>query len=586
MGLFSLVPIALVRGSSHGARGGPGLRKMREPGEVGVRQTGVHRALATSILSTMLACTASDPSTASTFADGGTMGPASTSGVSSTADAGDGHRDSHADGTGDPSGETGTATSDEPKFDIPNGDEGTATESGGAIAPTCDDIDMFTATSVGCEFYAADLALAAYNGFPFGISVGNPGLDVADVVIEDMRGAGGTLREVVAFQVDPQDSVPIQVNGTDGVLDGEDQMVQPGANPRAAFRITSSVPVTAMQINPMGGGPSHVAEASLLLPRNALDGSHFAMGFPHPSGYVGYVVVVGTEDDTTVTTTDGDIVLDEFDAYSFSMPDATGFFVGADKPVAVFSGTTCAFVPTGAFACDHLEEQVLPASAWGQQYVAPRHPERMPEVDDALEDIYWRVIAGESDTTIDFEPPVPGLGAQAVLADAGDFATIVSPDAFVATADKPFMLVQYMSGCANVTPDGAMCDVGVSGDPWMAQVPAVEQWLTAVPFLTDNSYPRDWVIVSRTRGSSVELACLGVVPDAEFTAIPGTEFEYAAVELDASADEGSCQDGAQFLSASDPVGVLVGGIDWATSYGYPGGLNIEKLWEPPQEPAG
>jgi hypothetical protein len=29
---------------------------------------------------------------------------------------------------------------------------------------------------------------------------------------------------------------------------------------------------------------------------------------------------------------------------------------------------------------------------------------------------------------------------------------------------------------------------------------------------------------------------------------------------------------------------MVAGLDWATSYGYPGGLNFKALWVPPTEP--
>jgi hypothetical protein len=35
-----------------------------------------------------------------------------------------------------------------------------------------------------------------------------------------------------------------------------------------------------------------------------------------------------------------------------------------------------------------------------------------------------------------------------------------------------------------------------------------------------------------------------------------------------------------------PVGILVGGYDAWASYGYPGGMGISALWEPPAEPPG
>src|SRR5690606_31463607 len=99
---------------------------------------------------------------------------------------------------------------------------------------------------------------------------------------------------------------------------------------------------------------------------------------------------------------------------------------------------------------------------------------------------------------------------------------------------------------------------------------------------------RDFVMIMREAGTEVTLECLGVVSDDHFTAIPGTNFEVGHVDLDIAGNggEGSCVDGEQFLTATAPVGVLVGGVDWATSYGYPGGLSLGVLWAPPSEPPG
>jgi hypothetical protein len=120
----------------------------------------------------------------------------------------------------------------------------------------------------------------------------------------------------------------------------------------------------------------------------------------------------------------------------------------------------------------------------------------------------------------------------------------------------------------------------------MIQVPPVEQWLTELPFSTDPSYPRDFVMIMREAGTVVNLECLGMVPADHFVAISGTNYEVGSVDLDiaGAGGEGSCVDGEQYLTASAPVGVMVGGVDWATSYGYPGGLNFQSLWVPPTDP--
>lgn len=95
-------------------------------------------------------------------------------------------------------------------------------------------------------------------------------------------------------------------------------------------------------------------------------------------------------------------------------------------------------------------------------------------------------------------------------------------------------------------------------------------------------------MLMREAGTSVSIECLGEVDASHFTAIPGTGYEVGFVDLDIDGNggEGSCVDGQQFLTADAPVGVLVGGVDWATSYGYPGGMSLGSLWSPPTEPPG
>ncbi len=470
-------------------------------------------------------------------------------------------------------------------------DVGSVADVGGPppVELTCDNLDEVTATSIGCEFFAVDLRMLASNELAFGISVGNPTAEVATVVIEDMRGVGNTLREITTLMIDPNDSVLVSVNGVGGLLANQDHQVSTGLNPLSAFHIQSDVPITAMQINPVGGGPSHVAEASLLLPVNALDTSHFAVGYASLGVSGGYVTVVATQDGTTIDTTAGSTMIDAFDAQVYGVDDATGFFVGADAPVAVFSGTTCSNIPAGAPACDHLEEQVVPASSWGTTYVGGRHPVRLTASNNAPEGVTWRVMAGAPNTTVTLTPPV--AGAPIVLGGAGEFQEFTTAESFVAEGDQPFMLVQYMTGCTNVVPNpvnpGSPCDEPATGDPYMIQMPPVDQWLDALPFLTDTSYPRDFVVLMRQQGTTIDLACLGQVDASYFTAIPGTNFEVGTVDLDApGGGQGACVDGEQFVSSSAPIGVIVGGLDWATSYGYAGGLAFSGIWNPPTRPPG
>jgi len=561
------------------------------------------------VLLAFVALGCGDDSTSSTDGEGGvTVAPASSSGATTSGSTTDSPTASpttsgaSAEGTDS----SGAATTGAVKYDLPIPDAGGDTD--GLDEPTCATIDQFPRSSLGCEFYAVDLPMSGYgNTLPYGVGVGNPGDAPATVTIEDMRGPGGTLRMISSFEVAPHGSELVAITGMGGLLQGEDHSLEAvGLHAAAALRITADAPITAMQINPVGASEAHTTDASMLLPVNALDTAYIAVGYQSyiwmgNEGGDGDIVVVATEDATTVTTVEGDVMLDAFDAWQYRQgKDATGFFVAADRPVAVFSGTSLTFLPSddSGDAADHLEEQVIPLSAWGTHYVAARHPQRMPVEVPEPEPVWWRVIAAEDGVAIAVTPPQPNVGAVIDLAGVGDYVEFSSRDSFVVASDRRFMLVQYMAGAMialggdydllNMLDPVYGPDDAPIGDPYMAQVIPSEQWLTELTFVTDSQYPRDFVIISREAGTQVTLECLGVVPDDHFTAIPGTPYEVGHVDLDVAhmGGEGACVDGQQYLTATAPVGVLIGGVDHSTSYGYPGGMGLSALWQPPQQPPG
>lgn len=456
------------------------------------------------------------------------------------------------------------------------------------IAPTCATIGDFPPTSLGCVFWGGDLppdmSSESYL-YPYGIAVGNPSAsEIANIRIEDMRGEGGTLREVTSFALMPGESRMTAVNGTGGVLDGQNQSLADGVNELAAFRVVADVPVTATQFNLVGGAPTEMPEASTLLPEHALGSSYLSLAGPENAR----VAVVAVADGTTVTTPSGDVVLDAFDAWYGALASevATGSWFSADKPIAVFSGNYVTFVPQDKCCADSLQEQLVPLSAWGTRYVGARHPPRLPAANPSPELVYWKLVAAEPNTTITLTPAIDGVGDSVSLTAVGDVLELATAESFVAESEQRFMLVQFMASGSTITLPDPYTSFG--GDPYMVQVPAIDQWLAELPFLTDTSYAYDFVTITREAGTTVELDCLGVVANDHFTAIAGTPYEVAQVFLDDpdTGGEGDCVDGQQFLRADHPVGIIVGGYDSWSSYGYPGGLGVSALWDPPREPPG
>lgn len=517
--------------------------------------------------------------------------------------------------TGDSAESDSSTTGDEssgPRFDVGDTDSGTGgDDSGGGVAPSCDNIDQFPDTSVGCVFFAhaPNAFVSGYNPgnqHGLGISVGNPSEQPAHIRIEDMRGPGNALRTMTEFDLAHGESRMTVLNGAnppglfpDEVYHIDNPYNDPESYGLSGFRITSDVPVTATQIFPVGGAQgSYIADSSLLLPLNSLGEIYMGANYDDPNKggnfFNGWAIVVGTEDGTKIDTALESFTLDAFEGRmldlgfggeGYETQGVTGLYVVGDKPFVMFTGNYCADVPIGVGTCDHIEEQMVPLATWGTKYVGARHPRRGGI--DFDENVYWRVIAGSDDTQISLDPPVWGNGT-IELEKTGDWAQFGTAEPFVASSDAPFLLVEYMSGveALGIGDSPLVPGAGTSGDPAMAQMVPVDQWLTKLPFVTDTSYRWDFVTITREAGTQVTLDCLGVVSDDHFSPISASGYEIGHVTLDegGKGGEGNCKDGAQYLTATGPVGVVIGGVDYRSSYLAPGGLKLDDLWEPPPMP--
>ena len=141
---------------------------------------------------------------------------------------------------------------------------------------------------------------------------------------------------------------------------------------------------------------SHTSDSYLALPTVDLKVTgytYYAMSVYSSSGYNSKVSIVGTEDNTVIylTTTQSAYVYTRYNSrtaysgrrYSFRIDrlgtmhfeddgDLSGTKIVASKPVSVFSGHRCAYVPNGNGNCGYLIEQIPPTIFWGKvYYVAP-----------------------------------------------------------------------------------------------------------------------------------------------------------------------------------------------------------------------
>src|SRR5207244_2843922 len=105
--------------------------------------------------------------------------------------------------------------------------------------------------------------------------------------------------------------------------------------------------------------------------------------------------------------------------------DLTGTHIDADKPIAVFGGHSCAFVPYNKWACDHLEEQLIPLATWGATSLAVQTP-MATQSDPNI----FRVISGTPMTTVTFDPPVN----KPVTLGVGDWVEVIVNGGFAVSA--------------------------------------------------------------------------------------------------------------------------------------------------------
>jgi hypothetical protein len=490
---------------------------------------------------------------------------------------------------------------------------------GGCIS-LCDQARVYR-SNIGCEYWAVDLdnwyGTDALNpdasGEQFSLVVTNPNdLAVTVTVHLNEAGPGEALdlalvdeRSVGPLELAQIDLPQREVDGS--VLDRNDGTGT--ALTSRAFRVTSTAPIVAYQFNPVY--QMHTNDASILVPTHALDDRYWVMDWPGVGASVNplnpastnyaFLTIVGTEDATDVSvllsadvgpggpvpawTPRGSTVsatLNAFDVFNLEahcppemgplvcmtdgLTDFTGTSITATAPVAVFAGVECInVVPTScggdSCCCDHLEDQMMPASSLGERFVAPHSPFRGGSEPDI-----WRVLADMDGTLVTTSLPAPH---DSFTLDSGGFEEIEARASFTLTSSEPVMLGQYLvsQGCTS----------RVTGDPAFTTFPPIEQYREDYTFLVPATFDGDNAMIAMAEGTSARLDGLRIPEEfsgcTSHTAgiIEGTTWTVIHCPV---------EDGAHRLEADEPVGLGVYGYGPAGSYAYPGGTNLERINTP------
>ncbi|MFH2007247.1 MAG: IgGFc-binding protein [bacterium] len=479
---------------------------------------------------------------------------------------------------------------------------------------------------IGCDYWPTPTANSqldpAFDG-NFGVVVHNA--NSKDATITITRGGSPVVEQVVpAGQLQVFELNYVAELKLDAQAE-ESKIVSGGA-----YHLTSTMPVTVYQFNPLdfeqGGVFSHTNDASLLLPTYVLSQNYIVMarqtfgvdtsGFGMWSFIPGFMAIVGTENNTQVTVTlagrtqggtgvqagsagsvqnytlnQGEVlqIVSEIPTSCSGTQtsddcnglggmcsycdmghqyDLTGTIIESTAPVAVFSGHVCDFVPFNYWACDHLEEQMIPLETWGKNFVVGR-TEPQAEAGYPDEPNVIRIVSGANNNAIRFNPAQPTVGSGTTL-NKGEWVEFLSTQHFHVDADYAVMIGQFLVG-QNYYSSGAQADYW--GDPAYSLMVPTEQFRGDYTFLAPSTITYNFVKITKRVGEGSPAALLDGVPVDEglfSTPIGGTPYGVANVPISGTHHSITTSNGEAF-------GIVIYGFASYTSYSYPGGMDLQYI---------
>jgi hypothetical protein len=265
--------------------------------------------------------------------------------------------------------------------------------------------------------------------------------------------------------------------------------------------------------------------------------------------------------------------------------DLSGSIVQASAPVQLITGHPCLQIPPTQPSCDHMEESVFPAETLGKDYVVTRPPG--PNGDTVGHQV--RFYGNFDNTHLTYNPSAPP-GCPATL-NAGQVVECGAPacpakvdttvmsncaitsEDFEVQGDQPFAVGTFTLGSWVVDEPNNRTKVNKQGDPAQSFPTAVEQYRSRYVFLAPDDYPNNYVDIMAKPSTTITID--GQTQSLAIQTIGTSVYGVYRVKL------GPGQAGAHVLTASERVGIQVVGYGTATSYMYPGGLDLANIAPPP-----
>ncbi len=304
------------------------------------------------------------------------------------------------------------------------------------------------------------------------------------------------------------------------------------------------------------------SDAALIYPVEALGKEYLSVAYLSHSDQPSEILIIAAEDATRVeidnmahTVNDNNddtaIELSKGQAYQIQFTsDHTGTIIKSDKPVAVFSGSECTFVPSGYGACDHLYEQLPPVSALGREYgIIPLKTRKGST---------YKFVAAYDNTKL------YSNGNHFTTLDRQQYYETMIFEPEIISASMPILAAQFSNG-QNYD--------STNSDPFMIILSPLEQRRNNITFnaftssIIDHYYMN--LLLDAKDINKIRLDTANVNP-AVFSVFPGNP-RYVWAQMDISQGNHTLKSGGSGFIAS------VYGYGNYESYGYSAGARVEKL---------
>jgi hypothetical protein len=260
----------------------------------------------------------------------------------------------------------------------------------------------------------------------------------------------------------------------------------------------------------------------------------------------------------TITLNRGEVyqIIAKYDPKTTS--DLTGSSVRSTKPVALFSGHNCSYVPDRTTkACNILVEQIPPVNTLGRTFIVGSLVDRSSSV--------ARVIATENGTEVHVN------GQNDAILNVGEFKEYLRlTSSTIITTSQPALVAQFAPGFDNG--DGV-------GDPMMIVIPPVEQFTQELVFATPvtgswHHYINVMALTEAISAIQLDGKSLKMIDSTGF--IPVGDGTYSVARINVS-------EGTHILKGTTPFGAYQYGLGYDDSaydaYGNGGGQLYRNLRE-------